>query len=476
MNLTLYDTGHKAKREFTPQTDNLVKLYTCGPTVYNELQIGNWLAYLRWDLLVRLLALDGYRIERVMNITDVGHLVSDADDGEDKMEKGARREGVSAWEISKRYTDSFLGGLDELNLVKPTHLAKATDFINEQIDFIRGLEQKGHTYVIDDGVYFDTATFPDYAKFARLDLQDQKAGARVAYNPQKHNPSDFALWKFSPKDKRRDMEWDSPWGKGFPGWHIECSTIARHFLGDTLDIHTGGIDHIPVHHTNEIAQSVSLTGRPLANYWLHADFLTIDGVKISKSLNNGWTLSDIAGKGFRLDDFRLFALQSHYRSETNFTWDNLQGAHNRLDNWLSLAELRWQIHDTVVDDEDKAVSRSSLDLRHAKTEILQALNDDLNSPRALSLIDRQIDRIKATPDNLQQDVLVDFIDFIEAFSGLKLADKTPDIDDEAKQLILERLRAREAKDFERADTIREQLKKAGLSLLDTGTGQLWTRY
>ncbi|HET6622856.1 MAG TPA: cysteine--tRNA ligase [Candidatus Saccharimonadales bacterium] len=476
MSLQLYDTASRIKREFKPQVDNLVKLYTCGPTVYNELQIGNWLAYLRWDLLVRVMTLSGYRIDRVMNITDVGHLVSDADDGEDKMEKGARREGVSAWEISKRYTDSFVNGLAELNLIKPDHLAKATDFIAEQIDFIRGLEAKGHTYSIDDGVYFDTATFPDYAKFARLDLDDQKAGARVVYNPDKRNPSDFALWKFSPGDKQRDMEWDSPWGKGFPGWHIECSAIARHYLGDTLDIHTGGIDHIPVHHTNEIAQSVALTGQPLANYWLHADFLTSDGTKISKSLGNGWTLQDLTDKGFRLVDLRLFALQSHYRSETNFTWDNLQAAANRLNNWLSLAELRWQIHDTVVDDEDKAVSESSLNLRRAKHQTLQALQDDLNSPQALSLIDQQIDQIKAEIGNLQQDVLDDFIDFIENFSGLRLKQATPDIDDATKQLILERLRAREARDFQKADELRDQLVKTGIRMLDTTSSQLWTRY
>lgn len=284
--------------DFTPLSSDRVTLYICGPTVYDDLHVGNWAAYVYWDTLVRTLQIDGYTVDRVMNITDVGHLVSDADEGEDKLEKGARRDGKTAWEIAEYYTQHFLDGMKALNLIPPTHIAKATDYISQQISLLRALKQRGCTYQTSDGIYFDTSTFPRYADFAQLDLSAQKAGARVDANSEKRQPWDFALWKFTEKGKVRDMEWETPADlldtppednkpvMGFPGWHLECSAIAMSLLGKTIDIHTGGIDHIPVHHTNEIAQSEAATGQRFANFWLHCNHLKINGGKISKSLDN----------------------------------------------------------------------------------------------------------------------------------------------------------------------------------------------
>ena len=303
--MKLYNTLTRSVEDLAPLEPPKVRLYTCGPTVYDYPHIGNWFAYLRWDLLVRALKANGLEPEWVMNITDVGHLVSDADDGEDKLEKGARREGKTAWDVAAFYTDYFLNGLQRLNILTPGQICKATEHIAEQIELIQKLEEKGFTYVTSDGVYYDTAKFPAYAAFARLDLDDLQAGARVEHNTEKRNISDFALWKFSPKDRQRDMEWDSPWGKGFPGWHIECSAMSMKYLGDTLDIHTGGIEHIPIHHTNEIAQSEAATGKRFCNVWLHSNHITVEGEKIAKSLGNGILLEEIEQRGLPLEALRL---------------------------------------------------------------------------------------------------------------------------------------------------------------------------
>jgi len=368
MTLALHNTLTKKTEDFTPANNNAVSLYTCGPTVYNYLHVGNWAAYIYWDTLVRALAANGYEVNRVMNITDVGHLVSDADEGEDKLEKGARREGKTAWEIAELYTEDFMTGMEKLGLILPTHIARATDFIPQQLDLVRILKEKGFTYQIEDGIYFDTSLFPSYATFAGLDLEAQKAGARIEFNPEKRNPSDFALWKFTPKDEVRDMEWDTPSDlldsgarKGFPGWHLECSAIAMSILGPTIDIHTGGIDHIPVHHTNEIAQSESASGKQFAHFWLHNNHIKSEGTKISKSLGNGYTLQDLKEKGFDPLDYRMFVLQSQYSNEGNFTFENLQAAKNRRHHWRNAAALRHQTHDTlssdhIKSDDDKVVT------------------------------------------------------------------------------------------------------------------------
>lgn len=470
--MQLHNTLTGNTDDFIPQLSGTVSLYTCGPTVYNEPLIGNWVAYVRWDLLVRTLHANGYDVRRVMNITDVGHLVSDGDEGEDKMQKGARREGVSAWEVAERYTNRFLEGMTALNLLPPEILSKATEHIEEQIALIQRLESNGHTYVIDDGVYFDTSTFPAYAEFARLDLDALRAGARVEQNIQKRHASDFALWKFSPASEQRDMEWDSPWGKGFPGWHIECSAMALKYLGDTIDIHTGGIDHIPVHHTNEIAQSEAATGQRFANYWLHANFLLVNGTKISKSLGNGYTLDDLSRKGFSPLDFKMFVLQSHYRTESNFTWDNLAAAQTRLKHWQAIASLRHQMHDTLINDKER--SNDDSQLLAAKQAGLERLSADLNSPLALTVYEQALDSVEQSRlDTIDHADFLGLLEHIDDTLGLELLSQTPDIADDMKQLILERSRVREDKDWQRSDELRDQLAAGGIGINDTAYGSRW---
>lgn len=463
--MRFYNTKTRQVDEFNSQIPNKVSLYTCGPTVYNYLHVGNWVAYIRWDILVRTLQASGYDVSRVMNITDVGHLVSDGDDGEDKMEKGAKREGKTAWEVAKMYTDDFLSGMQKLNLITPTYITKATEFIPQQIALVKTLEDKGFTYVIDDGVYFDTSKFPSYADFAHLDLADQEAGARVEFNPQKRSGSDFALWKFSPKGEQRDMEWDSPWGKGFPGWHLECSAMAMDKLGETIDIHTGGIDHIPVHHTNEIAQSEAATGKTFSKFWLHNNFLMVDGTKVSKSIGNTYTLQDLAKEGFEPDDFRMFVLQSQYCTESNFTFANLQAAQNRLQNWRALAALEWQVIE----------SRETLNESFAndRNAILEYLQDDLNTPWALIVAEEALNRAEngLSEQNLAayRQLLAD----IESLLGLRL--RTADINDAQKELIAQRALARTNKDWAKSDELRDELKEQGIEVRDAQGGQIWSR-
>ncbi len=473
--MILRNTLTRHDDQFTPINPDRVTVYTCGPTVYSEPHIGNWVSFIRWDILVRTLRASGYRVERVMNITDVGHLTSDADEGEDKMSKGARREGITEWEVADRYTRAFLDGMQQLNLIAPEHLTKVTEHIDIQIDLIRQLETRGYTYVLDDGVYFDTSKFPTYADFARLDLEGLRAGARVDYHSGKRNPSDFVLWRLTPVGETRTMEWDSPWGKGIPGWHIECSAMAMKYLGDTIDIHTGGIDHIPVHHTNEIAQSEAASSQRFANYWLHNAHLLSDGTKLSKSLGNSYTLNDLAQKGFSPMDFRMFCLQSHYRTETNFTWDNLAAAASRLANWRQIACLRWQIHDTLTSDEqkDNDANAKLLTARHAA---LETLNNDLNTPEVLVIIEKTFDALQNVPLNkIRKDSLTELLVWIDDTLGLTLLKDTPDISDDQKQLIIERKHAKDNRDWLRSDEIRNQLVEQGIKLKDTPHFTIWFR-
>ncbi|HVI69179.1 MAG TPA: cysteine--tRNA ligase, partial [Magnetospirillaceae bacterium] len=373
--MQLYNSLTRKLEQFTPQHSNEVMLYTCGPTVYDYQHVGNYSAYVRWDTLVRVLQEQGYAVNWVMNITDVGHLTSDADEGDDKLEKGARREGKSAWDIAQFYMDDFVAGLKALNILEPTHTIRATDHIAEQIALVERLEKKGVTYIIDDGVYFDTSKSPHYGALAQLDVKNLKAGARVTVNAQKRHPTDFALWKFTPAGQRRDMEWDSPWGKGFPGWHIECSAMALKYLGDTLDIHTGGIDHLPVHHVNEIAQSETATGKQFARVWLHNNHIMVDGAKISKSLGNGVLLHQLAVQGFDALDVRMLLLQSHYRTQANFTIGGLEAARHRRQSLQAFADLRFQTFDGGEVD--------SLAILETKRVIKQELQNDLQTPEVL---------------------------------------------------------------------------------------------
>lgn len=477
MELKVYNTADRKLEKFTPLIPGQVTLYTCGPTVYDYPTVGNWSAYVYWDILVRILRDDDYKVTRVMNLTDVGHLTSDADEGEDKLEKGARREGKTAWEIADFYILDFLAGMDALNMIRPDYIDRATDFIEEQLDLIRTLKAGGYTYETSDGIYFDTARFADYPKFARLDLTAQKAGARVEANPEKRQAWDFALWKFSPNDAKRDMEWltpddllDKPAKQpimGFPGWHLECSAISMSRLGRTIDIHTGGIDHIPVHHTNEIAESEAATGQKFVNFWLHCNHMKIDGGKISKSLGNGYTLQDLESKGFTPLDFRMFVLQGHYQSEGNFTFANLESARNRLANWRRYATLRHQTTD---------VTNSGVPILATIGRIRQALNNNLNTPEALSVIDEIFAEIDNTPlTEIDRASLVDLLEVIDSLLGLNLINSTPDITDDQKQKILARTRAREDKNWELSDQIRQELLADDITLDDGKNGTIWHR-
>ena len=532
MTLKLHNTLTGKLDEFKPISDEKVTLYTCGPTVYDYPHVGNWSSFLYWDILVRALLANGYGVERVMNITDVGHLVSDADDGEDKLEKGARREGKTAWEIAEFYAEDFVAGMEKLGLIPPEHLVKATDFIAEQLALVRTLKEKGYTYQTSDGIYFDTAKFPAYATFAHLDLAAQKAGARVEQNDEKRQPWDFALWKFTPAGQKRDMEWETPDDllelpryeaadkrvtaggaaptlssakgdvkegadqlagpaasdlratkggndgsgiMGFPGWHLECSAMAMNILGDTIDIHTGGIDHIPVHHTNEIAQSEAASSKRFANYWLHNNHLKIDSGKISKSLGNGYTLQDLAERDYSAMDLRMFILQSQFTSEGNFTWDNLTAAKNRLANWKNYAALRHQVHSGLESDTTKNDSDQTVSLLAINGAITEALNDNLNTPRALSIIDEAFSKLDTAPlERIHRYGLVQLIETIDELLGLQLQTSTPDINEDQKRLIIERERARDTKDWATSDKIRDTLKNQGISLRDIPGDTIWS--
>ena len=462
--LKFYNTPSRKIEEFKPLNPENVKVYTCGPTVYASPHIGNWVAFIYWDILVRTLQLNGYNVTRTMNITDVGHLISDEDDGEDKLEKGARREGKTVWEVAEFYTNEFLKGMHDLNLITPENLSKATGFIPEQIAIIEDLSKKGFTYKTSDGIYFDTAKFPKYADFAHLDMENLKAGARVNFNPEKKNLSDFALWKWSPKDQKRGMEWEYCGRMGFPGWHLECSAIAINTLGETIDIHTGGIDHIPVHHTDEIAQSETFTGKTFSNYWLHCNHMTSEGKKISKSLGNGFTLEQIVSQGFSPMDFKMFVLQSQYRTESNFSFENLKSAQNRLKNWQNIASLRWQVKG----------SDGTIPSLATKQIILEEVNDNLDTPKALAKIDEIFGEIiKANPEKLNYDNLLELIEFIDELLGLNLITSTPDIPDEIKMKIIERTNVRAEKNWAKSDEIRDELLSKNIILRDTPKKSFW---
>lgn len=444
--LKLYNTlGHKVET-FVPFNAGEVKIYTCGPTVYSQPHIGNFAAYVYWDLLIRTLKAQGYGVKRVLNLTDVGHLTSDADEGEDKLEKGARQTGKTVWEVADFYIEKFLADYDALDLTPPDILARATDYIPEDIELVDNLTAKGYTYETKDGIYYNTAKFPHYADFARLDLENLKAGARVEFSSEKLNPSDFAVWKFIQPDEKHEMRWDYLGRPGYPGWHLECSTIIHTELGETIDIHTGGIDHIPVHHTNEIAQSEAAFEKKLAKYWLHCNHLTSEGQKISKSLGNGYTLADLAEQGYSPLDFKMWVLQGHYQSERDFSIENLEAARIRRLNWRNRIAKCYQ-----------TASSAKVDL----SEIIDALNDNLNSPKAFALIDA------VENDNL------DFWQQIDHLFGLGLIDDAPEPDATAEKLLEERAVARAAKDFATSDRLRDELLAKNIAVLDSPTGQIW---
>jgi len=466
--LKLYNTATKKLEEFKPLTPGKVKIYTCGPTVYSTPHLGNFAAYIYWDLLERTLMLNHLKPYRIINLTDVGHLTSDGDDGEDKLEKGAKREGKSVWEIASHYIDVFKDGFHKLNLLEPVKWARATDYIEESKVLVKELIKNGYTYETSDGIYFDTSKFPEYKDFARLDLDHQKAGARVAFNSEKRNISDFAVWKFIKPGELHAMRWDLLGRPGYPGWHLECSTIIHTELGEPIDIHAGGIDHIPIHHTNEIAQTHGAFGKKLANFWLHCNFLTINGEKISKSLGNIITLEDLEKRGFTPADFKLWLYQGHYRSERNFTWEDLEAAKNRRLKWQNAYVAKFQ--QTSKKDRSlrgQMLSSDSEKFTSFKQQILDAINDDLNSAAAFAIIDENL-------NNLQ---LINW-STVEALFDFGFANPERDLDYEEldaklQPLIKKRNAARQNKDYATADQIRDDLAEKNLTLLDTKDKTLW---
>lgn len=465
--LKLYNTASRKIESFTPLGD-VVKIYTCGPTVYGFQHIGNYAAYIYWDLLIRTLKADGLKVRRVLNFTDVGHLTSDEDEGEDKMEKGAAREGKSVFEIAKFYGDDFLRNFRALNLTEPDVLAHATDYVEDDMRAVDAMTANGFTYETTDGVYFDTAKFKDYAKFAKLDLAGLQAGARVGFSNEKQNASDFAVWKFIQPGEKHAMRWEYLGRPGYPGWHLECSTIIHKELGEPIDIHTGGIDHIPVHHTNEIAQTFAMTGRELSRYWLHCNFITIDGEKVSKSLGNIYTLDDLEKRGFSPLDFKMWVLSGHYRGERNFTFESLAAAKARRLHWRNrIAEC----YQREVLSKDRTGGASGVEKTAQKKEIittknevfdqiLTAVNNNLNSPEAFAVIDES----ELTFSDWQK---------VDELFGLRLIEDTPDTDDETRRMIFERETARDRKDWAEADRLRGLLAERGIGVKDTPAGSVW---
>ncbi len=454
----------RKKEKFVPIKKGEVKLYSCGPTVYDYPHIGNLRAYIFVDVLRRLLEYNKLKVKHVMNITDVGHLtgdnLGDADVGEDKMEKGARREGKTVWEIAEFYTKEFFNDLEKLNIKKAHIICKATDHIKEMISMIKLIEKNGYAYKISDGIYFDTSKLKDYGKLAGLDVGGLREGARVEPNPEKRNPTDFALWKFSPKGQKRQMEWNSPWSVGFPGWHIECSAMSIKYLGNEFDIHTGGVDHISIHHTNEIAQSEGALGKSTVRFWLHNEHVLVDNKKMSKSLQNFHILKDITSKGYDPLAFRYLVLTTHYRSKLNFTWESLEASKKSLN---TLKE-----HMLLLERSDKKKSNEKKIIEYKK-KFLEYINDDLNISYAISLMWKLIREEDKINNKGKRKLIIDF----DRVFGLRLGEmkKTKvKLPKEAEKLVKEREEARKKGDWERADRIREKLRQMGVLIEDTASG------
>jgi cysteinyl-tRNA synthetase len=449
--MILYNTATRKKEEFKEIEKGKVGIYSCGPTVYSSPHIGNMYAYVAWDILVRTLEFLGYEVRQVINVTDVGHLVTDADSGEDKMEKGSKKEGLSAWDLAKKYENEFVENLDKLNIKRPWKMPRATDHIKEQIELIQLIEKNGFSYQISDGIYFDTSKFAGYGDFAHLDMEKLKAGASLETNPEKKNQADFALWKFSPKDGgKRQMEWESPWGIGFPGWHIECTAMSTKYLGNPFDIHTGGEDHIAIHHTNEIAQGFGAWGRQTANYWMHNAFITFKGAKISKSSGGLYTVMDLEKMGYDALDYRYLILGSHYRKGMEFSEENLKAAKTTR---LKLKEL--------VQGEIGIVSDEWIN------KFREKISDDLAMPEVLATIWLMWKSEIKTEDKRATILKMDEV------LGLRLGEKDIEekIPEDIEELVQRRINAKVDKNWVEADKIRDLIKERGYVVEDGEDGK-----
>ncbi len=460
--IRLYNTASHSKEEFAPQNPKNVTMYCCGPTVYNFAHIGNLRTYIFEDLLSRTLRLS-YPLTHVMNVTDVGHLVSDADDGEDKMELGAAREGKSAWDIAKFYEAKFWQDYDALHCTRPTIVSRATEHIAPMIALVKTLEDKGYTYRTSDGIYYDTSKFPRYdALVGHARISGLQGGARVEMSDEKRNPTDFALWKFSPKDKKRQMEWDSPWGVGFPGWHIECSAMAMKYLGNTLDIHCGGIDHVTIHHTNEIAQSEAATGQKYVNYWVHGEFLILRSGKMSKSGGTFVTVDVLKEKGYEPLAYRYLCLGAHYRTQLEFSYESMDSATKSLKNLRALVGQVGQACARTPSETEKS--------RAWKEKFVAAMEDDLNAPKALALT---WEAVRA--GELSAAEKWDFLQTAESILSLDLLKEEQPaqtaLPAEVQALVDARAAARKAKDWKKSDELRDAIAQAGYLVKDTPKGQ-----
>lgn len=461
--LSLHNTMTGKVEVFEPADGETAKIYFCGPTVYSEAHIGNMRAYLFSDVLRRAIRFAGWGVNSVMNITDVGHLVGDGDDGEDKLQMRARAEQMTAWDIAQKYTDLFFTDTELLNVAEADTVLRATDAIQEQIDLVTVLEEKGVTYATDDGIYFDTAKIDDYGKLTPNDSREQIEGGHRIELGGKRNATDFALWKFSPTDAQRDMEWDSPWGVGFPGWHIECSAMAMKVLGETLDIHVGGIDHIPIHHTNEIAQSETATGCEFSRFWLHCAFLTLaDGDKMSKSSGGPGllTVRQLEQDGFHALDYRYLVLTSHYRSELAFSLDNLRAAATARERMVRRVRA-------LVESVDGELPNVADDA--TMVEFQEAIGDDLNTPKAIGAVWSRLRDEDADPAST-----LAVIAQADEVLGLRLIELAEDaggnVPPEVVALAEERVNKRAEKDFAAADALRDQIRDLGYEVLDGADG------
>lgn len=463
--LKLYNTLTRKEDPFRPLDPNLVRIYCCGPTVYAYQHIGNFKTFLFEDILIRTLRFAGYKVKHVMNITDVGHLVSDADDGEDKMLVAARREKKKSFEIAEYYTNKFFEDWDKLGLVRPDVVCKATDHIKEMIELIQRIEKQGFTYLSGGNVYFDVSKFPAYGKLALLDLEKLKAGARIEVDKNKRNAHDFVLWFTKSKFENQELIWDSPWGPGYPGWHIECSAMAIKHLGEVFDIHCGGVDHIPVHHTNEIAQSEAATGKPWVTIWMHSEFMNINAEKMSKSKGKLILVDDIIERGLDPLSFRYLCLGSHYRAQLNFTWEVLENANNSFRKLkAAVLELKGQCPDPLPP--------SHGDSKYS-AEFSQAVRDDLGTPKALAVIWGCLSD-KELPAAEKLALLFEF----DQVLGLGMAtwkEEQVELPAEALELLAKREEARKAKDWKAADLYRDQLQKLGFAIKDSAEGPKITR-
>lgn len=466
MKLNLYNTLTKSKNEFVSINANIVKMYTCGPTVYNFAHIGNLRTYIFEDVLKRVLEYNGYKVEHIMNITDVGHLQSDADEGEDKMALGAKRENKSILEIARFYEKEFIKDLEKLNIKLPNKLPRATDHIDEMIKLIRTLEEKGYTYIANKNVYFSIDRFKDYYKLANLSLDDLQSGNRIEIDEYKRNPLDFVLWFGNSKYENHILKWDSPWGVGFPGWHIECSAMAIKYLGEYLDIHCGGIDHIPVHHTNEIAQSECALGHKWVNYWMHGEFLVVDNGKMSKSNGDFLTLSKLIENNFDPIIYRYYVIQSKYRKPLSFSYEKLEDAKK---SYISLKN-KVQI---IVNNINQDLEINNKNLNQYKNKFKEQVNDDLNISNGLSVLFEVIKDDNL--NNLEKKILIN--DFDKVF-GLNLINiNNLNISEEKinwiEKLIKERNEYRRNKNWEKSDKIRQILLSENIEILDTRDGTKW---